>query len=96
MFIITLTYTKPIEDVEKALNAHIEYLNKYYELNTFICSGRKVPRTGGVILCRAESIEHVWSIIKQDPFYQQDVANYEVIEFAPTKCAQMLEDYLKS
>lgn len=85
MYILLLKYIKPIEEVEKALNSHINYLEKYYSLKKFICSGRQNPRTGGVILCNAKSLSEVNEIIKEDPFYSQKIAHYEIVEFLPTK-----------
>ena len=55
MFVVSLTYKKPIAEVELHLAAHIAYLDEYYAAGTFVASGRKVPRTGGVILAKAES-----------------------------------------
>ncbi len=49
MFIANLTYIKPLSEVEKYLEEHIAFLDKYYASGKFICSGRKNPRTGGVI-----------------------------------------------
>lgn len=74
MFIFTLTYIKPINEVEKFLQQHIDYLEKNYRLGHFIASGRKVPRTGGVILCRAENKEQALTIMQKDPFYIQQIA----------------------
>lgn len=64
---------------------HIKFLNKYYTINKFICSGRKNPRTGGVILCNAKNMEEVNEIISEDPFNKNSIANYDVVEFQPTK-----------
>ena len=85
MFIVNLTYVKPLEKVEKHLAEHIKFLNKYYTINKFICSGRKNPRTGGVILCNAKNMEEVNEIISEDPFNKNSIANYDVVEFQPTK-----------
>ena len=53
MFIVNLTYIKPLDAVEKYLEKHIDFLNQYYTKGLFIASGRKNPRTGGIILMRA-------------------------------------------
>ncbi|GAA0075866.1 YciI family protein [Clostridium sp. CTA-5] len=87
MFILNLTYIKPIGEVEKYLPSHILFLEKYYKIKKFICSGRKNPRAGGIILCNAQDINEVNTIITEDPFYKENIANYEVIEFMPTKYA---------
>lgn len=87
MFIANLTYIKPLAEVEKYLEAHIAFLDKYYETGSFICSGRKNPRTGGVILFNAKDEGEMKEIISEDPFYINEIANYEIIEFYPTKYA---------
>lgn len=74
--------------------AHLEYLDRYYQLDKFILSGRKSPRTGGVILCQAKDKDEVWAIIAEDPFYLEQVADYDVLEFLPTKAAVGLTRFL--
>lgn len=85
MFIFNLTYVKPISEVEKFLPAHISYLEEHYHSKNFICSGRKNPRTGGIILCNYTARQKAEEIIKEDPFFQEKIAQYEIIEFMPSK-----------
>lgn len=94
MFIFSITYFKPISEVEKYLPQHIDYLERHYQSGHFIASGRKVPRTGGIILCRAESREQAIAIMQKDPFYIQQIAQYELIEFIPTKFAKQFEVFI--
>ena len=94
MFIILLNYIKPVEAVDEVFPAHFNYLERYYQLDKFILSGRKRPRTGGVILCQAQDKDEVWAIIAEDPFYREQVAEYDVLEFLPSKAAPGLERYL--
>ena len=85
MFIVNLTYIKPLDAVEKYLEKHIDFLNQYYTEGHFIASGRKNPRTGGIILMRAKNKDAVQEIIAHDPFYQNKIAQYDVIEFEASK-----------
>ena len=85
MFIVNLTYIKPLDEVEKFLEKHIDFLNQYYTEGHFIASGRKNPRTGGIILMRAKNKDAVQEIIAYDPFYQNKIAQYDVIEFEASK-----------
>ena len=85
MFIINIIYVKPIAEIEKLIPAHTIFLDKYYATGNFICSGRKVPRTGGIILCNYESLTRVQEIIQEDPFHQHGAAHYEITEFTPNK-----------
>ena len=85
MYIVSLNYIKEVSEVEKYLEEHVKFLEKYYEMGKFICSGRKNPRTGGVILLNAESLSEVEKIILEDPFNINEIAEYEITEFFPTK-----------
>ncbi|MBI5726633.1 MAG: GTP cyclohydrolase [Ignavibacteriales bacterium] len=81
MFIILLSYKQPLTVVDTWLAGHNIYLQKYYQAQTFICSGPQIPRNGGVILCSAESVDEVHRIVSEDPFVSNGVADYTVIEF---------------
>ncbi len=85
MFIVSITYIKPIKEVEKHFADHVTWLNKYYALGKFIASGRKIPRTGGIILVKAASKSTVEAILEEDPFNIANVATYEITEFQVTK-----------
>lgn len=87
MFIVSLTYISEISQIDKYLEAHIEYLDKNYEKGVFIASGRKVPRSGGVILANARNRSELEEIINDDPFKIHNLADYELTEFVPTKSA---------
>ncbi|MGE5626590.1 MAG: YciI family protein [Solirubrobacterales bacterium] len=94
MFVFLLDYIVPIEEVDLELEEHIKYLDKYYSMGKFICSGRKNPRIGGVIICNSESLEEAEDIIREDPFYIKKVAKYDLIEFYPTKYADGFEKFI--
>jgi len=95
MFIIILTYTCITEKIDASLNEHRSYLDKYYSLNKFICSGAQQPRNGGVILCNCVSNEEVNSIILEDPFCIRALASYQIIEFTPSKFAPGFESFIQ-
>lgn len=84
MYIAILTYKKPLSEVDKYLAAHREYLARHYAAGDFIASGPQTPRIGGVIMMKAESRTDVDVIISQDPFYINDIADYQLVEFTPT------------
>lgn len=86
MFLILLSYIKPLEEIDQWIPKHLEFLDRNYERNVFIVSGRRIPRVGGLILINVEKEEEVRRIISEDPFYQNQLAEYNIIEFTPTKC----------
>lgn len=85
MFIISLTYKSNLENVDRLIPEHNNFLEKHYASGNFIASGRKEPRTGGIILANAASKYEIEDIIKEDPFYIHQVADYDITEFIPSK-----------
>ncbi|PMN51477.1 GTP cyclohydrolase [Vibrio lentus] len=91
MFIVSLEYQVPLKEVDRFIPEHVEFLNKQYELGHFQLSGRKNPRTGGVILSTLSNREQLDMILTEDPFHRENIAKYEVIEMFPTKASQEFE-----
>lgn len=95
MFIAILTYKKPLEEVDRFLQAHRDYLTEHYTAGDFITSGPQTPRVGGVIMMKAENRTAVDTIITQDPFYINGIADYQIVEFTPTMfCDAVLSNFL--
>jgi uncharacterized protein YciI len=93
MFIVSLTYTAPLAQVDAQLAAHRDFLAKQYARGVFLMSGRKVPRDGGIIIARADSRAAVEDLVRQDPFHQAGVARYDITEFVPTMTAGALAGF---
>ncbi|HEX2605577.1 MAG TPA: YciI family protein [Oxalicibacterium sp.] len=93
MFIISITYTKPMAEIDGLLSAHRKFLNEQYDNGMFLISGRKVPRSGGIIIADAQNRADVEAVIQLDPFYAAGVAEYEIIEFVPSMAAEAFAIY---
>lgn len=91
MFIVSLTYERPLEEIDSHLDAHVAWLQEEYGKGSFIVSGRKVPRTGGVILSGIKTRDELQSILLKDPFYQAGIAKYDITEFVPSMVAAGFE-----
>ena len=94
MFIINLNYIVPLEKLDAHMTEHVKYLHKYYKQNIFVASGRKVPRTGGIILALAGSREEIDQIISEDPFYIHKLAEFTVTEFLTSQYHPDLKKFL--
>ena len=92
MFIVSLTYLVPLEEVDKFLALHVSYLEEQYALGNFIASGRKVPRTGGIILSQMESLQKLQTVLEKDPFKINNLATYEIQKFMPTMTSKEFEN----
>ena len=91
MFIVSLTYKRDLEEVDKHLDAHVAYLKQEYANGNFIASGRKIPRTGGIILSCVKNKDELESILANDPFHKEGIAEYDIIEFVPSMVAEGYE-----
>ncbi len=95
MFIAILKYKKPLEEVDRFLQAHRDYLADHYAAGNFISSGPQTPRVGGVIMIKVENRIAVDAIIVQDPFNINGIADYQIVEFTPTMfCDDILKNIL--
>jgi uncharacterized protein YciI len=90
MFIISLTYIKSSEEADKHMEPHMAWVAKGYESGMFVASGRKVPRTGGVLLALGERSQ-IEAFVAADPFAIHEIAAYDISEVAVTKTAPGLE-----
>jgi uncharacterized protein YciI len=90
VFVILLNYIKPISEVDRLVGEHREFLERYYASGHFLLSGRREPRTGGVILAEAETRAEIESIVLNDPFNREQIAEYEIVEFLPSMAATQL------
>ncbi|KKD09882.1 YciI family protein [Streptomyces sp. WM6386] len=96
MFVLELTYTAPLDQVDAVLEAHVAWLDAQYERGVFLASGRKSPRDGGVILAVAEDRAGIEELAATDPFVTAGVCAYRITEFTATKTAPELERYRES
>ncbi|MER7758502.1 YciI family protein [Streptomyces sp. NPDC097619] len=90
MFVMELTYTAPVEEVEAHMDAHIAWLDGHYAEGVFLASGRKVPRDGGMILAGGISRDEAERIAAEDPFTTAGVCSYRITEFIATKTSSDL------
>ena len=85
MFVVTITYKKPIEIVDQYLAEHRSFLEQGYQSHFFMASGPQNPRVGGILLSQLKDRAQLETILKADPFKVHDIADYVITEFEPVK-----------
>lgn len=90
LFLVLLDYRRPLAEVDAHLEAHRAFLERHYAAGHFLLSGRKTPRTGGVILARASSPQTLWQWLAEDPFFQARLADYQLVAWEPAMVARDL------
>lgn len=91
MYLITITYTQPLEAVERVLPAHRQYLREATLASRIVMTGRRRPATGGLVMLRADSREEVEDFVRQDPYSTENVAAFGIVEFDVAQVAPGLE-----
>ena len=94
MFVLLLTYVKPLAEVDALMREHVAWLNEHYDAGRFLVSGRRIPRTGGVILARGDDREAMEALAATDPFVRGGVATVEVIQFRASQRVAALDSVL--
>jgi uncharacterized protein YciI len=93
VFVLLVNYVRPLDEVDRVREGHGAYLRRNYDAGRFIVSGRREPRTGGVIIARGTDRKEIDAVIAEDPFLVEGVATYDVIEFHPTAMAEGFERF---
>src|SRR5688500_1302241 len=92
MFVIELTYTSDLAEIDAHMAAHVKFLNKYYASGHFLVSGRKIPRDGGIILAVGSNRSEIEAIVNEDPFYKHRLAEFRIIEFRASQRAEDIQE----
>ena len=87
MFVVELNYTVDLKEIDAHMRAHVAFLKKHYATGTFLVSGRKIPRDGGIIIAVGEDRQQIEAIIEEDPFVARGLADYRVVEFRASQRA---------
>jgi len=87
VFVLLLTYVRPLPEVDALMREHVRWLKEHYAAGRFVVSGRRIPRTGGVILARGDDSAEIEALAATDPFVRGGVATCEVVQFRASQTA---------
>lgn len=93
-FVIEITYTAPLAEIDRVLPAHRAFLQTGYDRGWLLASGPQNPRTGGIIIARAPSRAELETFFRDDPYQQAKAALYRFVEFNPVKRQPLLEAWV--
>jgi uncharacterized protein YciI len=91
MYVMIITYKRPLEEIEAHLAAHRAYLATFYETDKLLASGPQIPRTGGIVLGDFASEEEAKAFVEGDPFTKEGLAEYKVLQFTPVLSSPRLQ-----
>ena len=94
MFVVTITYTQPIEAIEARTAEHRAWVDQQVADGLIIAAGPMVPRTGGTLVVRSGGTkQELETLLKDDPFQVHGLADYTVTEFKAGKLNPALAEF---
>lgn len=93
-FVVIIKYIVPLNEVEEILPKHRAFLQDGYDAGLILMSGPQNPRTGGIVICRAENIEAIKAVFSIDPYKLNNAAEYSFIEFEPVKFNNLISEWI--
>ncbi|MFE2142571.1 YciI family protein [Streptomyces sp. NPDC059456] len=91
MFIVTVTYTAPLDEVEAWRPAHGAWLTQQIAHRRLLAAGRQEPLVGGVYLAPRMPAGELDRLLATDPYVVHGVAAHAVVGFTPHLVAEGLE-----
>lgn len=96
MIIVKFIYLKPIEIVNKFREQHLDFLNKLANEKKVIFAGRILDNSGGIAIFDLNDKKEVEDILKNEPYFLNQVANYNITEFGLKIIAEDLKKLINS
>lgn len=95
-FLVEITYTVPFETLSEVVPEHRAFLQTGYEMGWLLMSGPQNPKTGGIVIAKAPSLDDMHAFFAKDPYVVKGLARYRFVEFEPVKRQAFLEDWITS
>jgi len=89
LFIITIRYLAPRQEIDAALPAHEKFLQAYFQKKQFLFSGPQVPPTGSIIIANTKDRTSASRIIKASPLVKKKLATFELTEFRAARASNL-------
>jgi uncharacterized protein YciI len=94
MFLVDMTFVDMEKITAKLTDQHRAYMQQQYQANTLMFGGRKVPRTGGIIISMHDNEQALRLMLAADPFIQSGAVSYSVSEFIPVMASPAYQQIL--
>lgn len=95
MFVVKITYLVALDEIDKYVQSHRDFLDEYYKKGLFLVSGPMNPRVGGIIVANGKDKDALMAVLENDPYNKAGIANYEVIEFSAVKYQNEVKAYIE-
>ena len=94
MFLVDMNFMDMSKITPELTEQHKAYLAEQYESNQLMFGGRKIPRTGGILISNHESKRALLDVLTSDPFIKSGAVRFTITEFMPVMASQEYADLL--
>ena len=85
MYLMISTYRAPLDRVDEARSAHLEFVDGLERAGVLVSAGRQDPPAGGILLLDVESEARAHELLRDDPYVRQGLAEYTATGWQPTR-----------
>ncbi len=94
MYLVDMSFKDMTKITPELTNKHKLYLEKEYKSNKLMFGGRKVPRTGGILISQHANERELKDVLNSDPFVKSGAVSYSITEFIPVMAAKGYENLI--
>jgi uncharacterized protein YciI len=87
VYLMISTYLAPLDQVDKAREGHLAFVDDLERAGVLVSAGRQDPPVGGVIILDAETEAEARELMAPDPYLLQGLAEYAATNWKPTRGA---------
>ncbi|EJL6393598.1 hypothetical protein OKZ62_000327 [Vibrio navarrensis] len=91
MYLVDMQFIEMEKITAHLTEQHKAYLEQEYKSGKLMFGGRKIPRTGGVLLSQHTSLQELQRVLDADPFIQSGAVQYTITEFVPVMASSQYQ-----
>lgn len=95
MYLVDLNFIDMNKITPALTNRHRQHLENEYKSSLLMFGGRKVPRTGGVLISAHPTKEALIDVLESDPFIVSGAASYVITEFDPVMASERYKEIIE-
>lgn len=88
MYLVDMSFTDMAKITPELTDKHKSHLEQEYKKNKLMFGGRKVPRTGGILISQHANEQELIQVLNSDPFVKSGAVSYSITEFIPVMASK--------
>jgi uncharacterized protein YciI len=94
VFVVLLRFSNNKAKAGQFMSGHNEWIKRGFDDGVFLLVGSLRPNLGGGILAHNTSLPDLQQRVDADPFVAEKIVSAEILEIAPSRADERLNDFL--